>query len=159
MCTLPDASMFNATDLGPKTYISFGRHEEVLGGTGNPATKLHIDMCDAINLCVHVQYRPNEDGSSLDYAAQPAAVWDIFRRQDIEKLHAFVERHQGEFEHDGSLIGSKGGPLVVDPFAPPHAYFLDAAMLAKLKLEEGVVPWRFYQRYGEAVLVPASCPH
>lgn len=47
----------------------------------------------------------------------------------------------------------------MDPFAPPHAYFLDAAMLAKLKQEEGVVPWRFYQRYGEAVLVPASCPH
>lgn len=68
VCTLPDGSMFNATDLGPKTYISFGRHEEVLGGTGNPATKLHIDMCDAINLCVHVQYRPSEDGSSLDYA-------------------------------------------------------------------------------------------
>ena len=22
-----------------------------------------------------------------------------------------------------------------------------------------MVPWRFYQRYGEAVLVPASCPH
>lgn len=128
-------------------------------GGGNPATKLHIDMCDAINLCVHVQYSPSLGTEALERAAQPAAVWDIFRRQDIAALHQFVQRHSHEFSHEGAPVGSEERGLVVDPYAPPHPYYLDAAMLALLKKETGIAPWRLYQRYGEAILVPACCPH
>lgn len=101
-------------------------------------------MCDAINLCVHVQYAPGVGTEALDRAAQPAAVWDIFRREDIAKLHAFVERHAGEFTHMGGQVGAPEGPLVVDPYAPPHPFYLAHSMLVKLRAEEGVVPWRFY---------------
>lgn len=147
VCTLPDSSLYNATDLGPKTYVSYGRHDEVLhtnpaGGSsdsdlatggGNPSTKIHIDMCDAINVCVHVQYGPGQGAEALQRAAQPAAVWDIFRREDLPALHDFIERHSAEFVHEGVPVGSPEGSLVVDPFAPPHPYFLDTGMLAKLK--------------------------
>ena len=31
--------------------------------------------------------------------------------------------------------------------------------LALLKQETGIVPWRIYQREGDAVFVPSRCPH
>jgi hypothetical protein len=51
----------NPTDLGPKTYIAYGRLEEgTEGKEGDSVTKLHLDMTDAVNICLHAQYRPEE---------------------------------------------------------------------------------------------------
>jgi hypothetical protein len=51
----------NPTDLGPKTYIAYGRLEEgTEGKEGDSVTKLHLDMTDAVNICLHAQYAPGE---------------------------------------------------------------------------------------------------
>ena len=36
---------------------------------------------------------------------------------------------------------------------------LTAAHLEKLKADTGVEPWTFEQHEGEAVIIPAGCPH
>jgi hypothetical protein len=51
----------NPTDLGPKNYITYGRLEEgTEGKEGDSVTKLHLDMTDAVNICLHAQYAPGE---------------------------------------------------------------------------------------------------
>jgi hypothetical protein len=37
--------------------------------------------------------------------------------------------------------------------------YLRAEHLAVLKEEEGIEPWTFEQNEGEAVYIPAGCPH
>ncbi|KVH88194.1 JmjC domain-containing protein [Cynara cardunculus var. scolymus] len=64
------------------------------------------------------------------------ALWDIFRRQDVPKLTEYLNKHQKEF------CGINNTP-----------------MRSVLKEEFGVEPWTFEQYLGEAVFIPAGCPH
>ncbi|XP_073145799.1 lysine-specific demethylase JMJ27-like isoform X2 [Henckelia pumila] len=86
--------------------------------------------------------------------ARGGAVWDIFRRQDVPKLIEYLLKHQQEFfDLDLSPVASVAHPI------HDQAFFLDEKHKKQLKLEFNIEPWTFEQYLGEAVFIPAGCPH
>ncbi|KAG4989551.1 hypothetical protein AAZX31_11G211200 [Glycine max] len=86
--------------------------------------------------------------------AKGGAVWDIFRRQDVHRLEEYLKKYCREFRH---LHCSQ----VEKVFHPIHdqVFYLTSYHKSKLKEEFGVEPWTFIQNLGEAVFIPAGCPH
>ncbi|KAH7543842.1 hypothetical protein JRO89_XS15G0029000 [Xanthoceras sorbifolium] len=82
------------------------------------------------------------------------AVWDIFRRQDVPKLDEYLRKHQKEFRHINNLPVNS----VVHPIHD-QTLFLNERHKKQLKEEFNVEPWTFEQHLGEAVFIPAGCPH
>lgn len=82
------------------------------------------------------------------------ALWDIFRRRDVPKLQEYLKFHWREFRH----INEKFLDHVVNPIHD-QTIFIDEKHKKKLKEEYGVEPWTFEQHTGEAVFIPAGCPH
>ncbi|KAL9225409.1 hypothetical protein vseg_001339 [Gypsophila vaccaria] len=83
-----------------------------------------------------------------------AAMWDIFRREDVPKILEFLNKHQQEFRHINNL------PLksVIHPIHD-QTFYLSEKHKKQLKEEFDVEPWTFEQHLGEAVFIPAGCPH
>ncbi|XP_059628376.1 lysine-specific demethylase JMJ26-like isoform X2 [Cornus florida] len=86
--------------------------------------------------------------------AEGVAVWDIFRRQDVPKLQEYLRKHHREFRHIYCLPVEQ----VVDPIHD-QTFYLNLYHKKKIKEEFGVEPWTFVQELGEAVFIPAGCPH
>ncbi|KAG5549665.1 hypothetical protein RHGRI_014836 [Rhododendron griersonianum] len=86
--------------------------------------------------------------------ADGGAVWDIFRRQDVPKLQEYLRRHFREFRHVHCC------PLqqVVHPIHD-QTFYLTPEHKRRLKEEYGIEPWTFVQKLGDAVFIPAGCPH
>ncbi|KAI7735919.1 hypothetical protein M8C21_031185, partial [Ambrosia artemisiifolia] len=105
-------------DLGPKAYIACGMAQEL--ERGNSVTNLHCDMSDAVNILAHImevavsdeqQLAVNEssgrvkrdDGDSENFRYRGdigeacGALWDIFRREDVNKLENYLLDHSNEF--------------------------------------------------------------
>ncbi|XWS68469.1 hypothetical protein CRYUN_Cryun04dG0093000 [Craigia yunnanensis] len=87
-------------------------------------------------------------------AVEGGAIWDIFRRQDVPKLQEYLKKHFREFRYVHCCP-------VLQVFHPIHdqSFFLTMDHKAKLKNEYGIEPWTFVQKLGEAVFIPAGCPH
>ena len=75
-------------------------------------------------------------------------MWDIFRWEDsdaiLQLLHAVAR------ERDVEITSN-----------PIHdqLFYLDASLRRRLRDDYGVRGWRFIQRHGDAVFIPAGCPH
>ncbi|KHG04475.1 Lysine-specific demethylase 3B [Gossypium arboreum] len=90
----------------------------------------------------------NDDNSEL---VKGGAVWDIFRKQDVPKIIQYLEKHKKEFRHVNNLP-------VIHPIHD-QTLFLNERHKRQLKEEFDVEPWTFEQYLGEAVFIPAGCPH
>nr|XP_016500949.1 PREDICTED: lysine-specific demethylase JMJ25-like [Nicotiana tabacum] len=86
--------------------------------------------------------------------ADGGALWDVFRRKDIPELEEYLRKHFREFRH---IYGSPL-PQVVHPIHD-ETFYLSTEHKRRLKEEYGIEPWTFVQKLGEAVLIPAGCPH
>lgn len=181
-CHLPKTAV--KPDMGPKTYIAYGIAQEL--GCRDSVTKLHCDMSDAVNILTHtaeVTLKPeqlaaieelkrehreqdqkeifqkygksgSEPQEEFDDAGEGAALWDIFRVQDVPKLEQYIKNHYREFRH----IHSEPLQQVVHPIHDQTIY-LTVEHKMKLKVEYGIEPWTFVQKLGDAVFIPAGCPH
>ncbi|KAH9610780.1 hypothetical protein KSS87_013716 [Heliosperma pusillum] len=176
---------FLKPDLGPKTYIAYGVKQEL--GRGDSVTKLHCDMSDAVNILMHTAdvslsndqisamatlkkkhkaqdrrellgQQMSVEELDLDHdscvSSEGAALWDIFRREDVAKLESYLREHSKEFRN------TYCSP-VEQVFHPIHdqSFYLTLEHKRKLKEEYGIEPWTFEQKLGEAVFIPAGCPH
>ncbi|KAE8693645.1 Detected protein of confused Function [Hibiscus syriacus] len=98
-----------------------------------------------------VKDRENKDKPQL---VNGGAIWDIFRKQDVPKIITYLEKHKKEFRHIENLP-------VTSVIHPIHdqTIFLNERHKKQLKDEFDVEPWTFVQYLGEAVFIPAGCPH
>ncbi|XP_031269234.1 uncharacterized protein LOC116127730 isoform X2 [Pistacia vera] len=99
----------------------------------------------------------NRDSVEDNYTSEVVyggAVWDIFRRQDVPDLIKYLQKHQKEFRHIDNLPVNS----VIHPIHDQTLY-LNERHKRQLKEEFNVEPWTFEQHLGEAVFIPAGCPH
>ncbi|KAK9063146.1 hypothetical protein SSX86_017016 [Deinandra increscens subsp. villosa] len=124
-----------------------------LGTTESNKNELDINVsCPEENADEDEDIPQSDDhDSDIEYGG---ALWDIFRRQDVPKLTEYIKKHQKEFRGiNNAPVGS-----VVHPIHDQTFYF-DEKHKKRLKEEFGVEPWTFEQYLGEAVFIPAGCPH
>ncbi|KAG5639144.1 hypothetical protein H0H81_006403 [Sphagnurus paluster] len=136
-----------APDLGKSLMYNAMATGQAPGSKGT--TRLHMDMADALNIMTYSSNAP--DGSV------GCAAWDIFRAEDSDKLRAFLRSGMGK-PPAAQTLAQQELASAHDPIHGQQCY-LDEQMRNALYDATGVKSYRFYQRPGEAVFIPAGCAH
>ncbi|KAL1532037.1 hypothetical protein AAHA92_32100 [Salvia divinorum] len=149
------ADSCNDPDLPNCSEITVGGCNEATN-TDFVANNLTLDNNTSVQMRIDPDTRNGhlKSGKASTDIAHGAAVWDIFRRQDVPMLTEYLQKHQKEFFHsDNSVVN-----FVVHPIHD-QIFYLDEKHKRQLKEEFNIEPWTFEQHLGEAVFIPAGCPH
>jgi len=150
----------NRPDMGPKMYTAYGHPTESaanVGGVGISCTRLHCDMSDACNILMDMAL-PNRANARKNYREKKerlgdvGAIWMIWSRDQRHALCDFLKRN-------ADLFRAKDW-LPIDDSNPVHdqTYFVLQSHVPMLR-KAGLEPWIVHQRLGDAIIVPAGCPH
>jgi hypothetical protein len=133
----PHSLLFYTTEktplIGPKMYNAYG---SVQDDRHNGSTKLHMDLTDAVNIMIWAAENHGEPGY---------AVWHIFPAVTSSTLRTFLRDDVG--------ITGPGDPI------HSQTIYMTPAMLERLFVKHAIRPYTIRQRPGEAVFIPAGCPH
>ncbi|CAZ80291.1 unnamed protein product [Tuber melanosporum] len=140
-------------DLGPKMYNAYPAPDfiPVKNGPPNPVkgtTNLHFDMTDAVNILVHQSGGPtpaaNKRWKEVYGYPKCGAIWDIFPPESSAAIRRFLKKRDASVD---------------DPLNRPLFYLTEEDLIELGKPEYNVRSYRIYQSTGDAVFVPAGCPH
>lgn len=164
----------NRPDLGPKLYNAYAASHTT---RGKGSTTLHMDVTDAVNImCYSVANGSPESLENLpgvtDPNSQPVigAVWDVFRAEDSDKIRQFIlqrEQEDPELYHNPHLsnkrektkLGKSAPKSATDDPIHRQIFYLTDPELILLRKRFGVLPFRIWQKPGDAVFIPAGCAH
>ncbi|KAF8541066.1 hypothetical protein BDD12DRAFT_717069, partial [Trichophaea hybrida] len=149
---------WNAPDLGPKMYNAYPakdflslnedaltpEHKVQLAKEVTGTTNLHLDLTDAVNIMLYTSGGLDAPLLSTTEKGIPlcGAIWDIFPPSAAAAIRAYLKERNED----------------VDDPIHRQIYYLSEHDLAQLA-QKGVGSYRVFQQPGDAVFIPAGCPH